>query len=258
MRVEDLCLPLPPPVKTLLVNVLIPSNSSDSTDSQELYERKDIILHQGKIEAIEPPSSVVAEEGVEKIDCAERMLLPGFVNAHSHSDEHWTKGLIKQLPLELWLLQLFKHEPRGQDGWNGKESFTKTPSWAIGVSALHAGLEAMLSGCTAVMNHLFVRNIDDVEAAVQAYKFLGIRAFLAPMLSDDKDLYQNYIPLAPDAKARNALGCSRAMGEDGSCRLERGPHDPAKTQEAMGLWEEAVRRFHDPDAGIEIVIGILF
>jgi hypothetical protein len=61
MRVEDLCLPLPPPVKTLLVNVLIPSTSSD-TGSKELYERKDIILHQGKIEAIEPPSSVVVAE----------------------------------------------------------------------------------------------------------------------------------------------------------------------------------------------------
>lgn len=253
MRIEDLCRPLLPPVKTVLTNVLIPSSDNGS---QLSYERKDIVLHHGKIDAIENPHSVVAEEGVETIDCTERMVLPGFVNAHSHSIEHWAKGLIKQLPLELWVLQLFKHEPRGDEGWNGIESFTETPAWSVGLSALHAGLEAMLSGCTAVMDHLFVRDIEDLEAAVNAYKFLGIRGFLAPMLNDDKDMYHNYIPLAADAEARNAAGCcSCAMGENGRFRVAKGAHDPAKMQAAMNLWEEAVQRFHDPAGGIEIVIG---
>ena len=254
MIVEDLCLPLPSAVDTVLVNVLIPS-CDDKYGTHVLYERRDIVLRAGKIHAIEPSGSVVPEEGVEVMDCTERMILPGFVNGHSHSIEHWAKGLIKQLPLELWVLQLLQHEPRGNQGWNGEASFVNTPAWTVGLSALHAGLEALLSGCTAVMDHLFVRNIADVEAAVNAYKFLGIRGFLAPMLGDDRDMYHNYIPLAPDAAARNAVGCSCAMGKDGSFREAQGPRNPVQTQAALDLWEEAVKRFHDPEGGIEIVIG---
>ena len=50
---------------------------------------------------------------------SERLLLPGFVNAHTHSTEHWARGLIKPLPLELWVQQLIRHEPRGDAGWHG-------------------------------------------------------------------------------------------------------------------------------------------
>ena len=30
---------------------------------------------------------------------------------------------------------------------------------------------------------------------------------------------------------------------------------PEKTKEVLALWEEAVKKFHDPAGGIEIVIG---
>ena len=272
---EDICSPLVPksPVKTLLVNVLIPieldaasGGSNDTVDEEDsyLYQRHDILLDEnGKIAAIEDPHTISQQhqEIEEVIDCSDRLLLPGFVNGHTHSIEHWTRGLIQPLPLELWLTEIMKHEPRGEEGWYKGDSFEQTPSTAFSLSALHCGLECMLSGCTAIMDHPFVRNINDIEAIVEAYKYLGIRAFIAPMLGDDANLFENYIPLATDAQARNnACGCSSIIGcggmaENGMFRVERGKSNPDITKQVLKLWEEAVQRFHDPTNGINIVIG---
>lgn len=253
----DAALELTPVSATLLRNVLLPLEAGG-------YARHDVLLDAGLIAKIAPPCSL--PDAATSIDCTERMLLPGFVNGHTHSSEHWARGLIKPLPLELWVQQLIRHEPRGDEGWHAQESFAKTPATAIGLSALHCGLESLLSGCTAIMDHLWIRDLDDLGAAVAAYKALGIRAFLAPMLNDDAVMYHNYIPLAHDAEQRNdakrranpaewqRCGCG-AMGEGGAFRVDPGGHSPEATQKMLALWEEAVDRFHDPEGGIEIVIG---
>jgi len=250
-------LPRPEQKATILVNVLIPTDAESNK-----YSRQDVLLRDGKIAEIAPANTIATsslllpENDFEVLDCTEKMLLPGFVNAHTHSSEHWAHGLIQPLPLELWVLEQIRHDPRGPRGWYGDESFEKTPAWSMGVSALHCGVESILSGCTAIMDHLYVRNIDDIGAAVNAYKALGIRAFVAPMLSDDAVLFSNYIPLVHDATERNAnCKCCGGMGSDGSFRLSKGDYDAAKTQAALELWEEAIDKYHDPANGIEIVIG---
>ena len=62
------------------------------------------------------------------------------------------------------------------------------------------------------MDHLFVRHIEDVEAAVNAYKSLGIRVFLALMLGDtarDDQPFANYTACAVNAHDRNADAAAR-------------------------------------------------
>jgi cytosine/adenosine deaminase-related metal-dependent hydrolase len=219
----------------------------------ESYSRFDILLHEGKISSMDPPRSL-HDHGDdlaidEIIDCSDKMLLSGFVNAHAHSNEHWSRGLIRPLPLEMWILQLIRHEPRGAEGWHGDKSFEETPAWAVGMSALHTGVECLLSGVSAIMDHLFVRHLEDVAEAVKAYKALGIRAYIAPMLNDDKEMYGNYIPLVHDASKRNAcLDCACSgrevflpdggMAQDGSFRTAPGDYDPVKTKAALQLWED--------------------
>ena len=107
------------------------------------------------------------------------------------------------------------------------------------------------------MDHIFTRHIDDIEAVVEAYRALGIRAYIAPMLTDDKENYVNYIPLVHDANERNKKGgcdCG-GMGDGGKMRVGKGGADPELTKWALDLWEEAVQKFHRPEEGIEIVIG---
>jgi hypothetical protein len=151
-------------------------------------------------------------------------------------------------------------------------------SISVYLSALHTGTESMLSGCTAIMDHLFVRDINDIGAAVKAYKQIGIRAFIAPMLDDDAEMYCKYIPLVPDAPERNnnndsnnnskngereGGGCTccgvggggGGLDDNGNFRERHGRYDTEKTKKALSLWEEAVKKYHKPEEGIEIVIG---
>ena len=216
-------------VPTLLRNALVPAVDGSNA-------RQDVLLDGGKIVQLGDGGSIAPPAGADVVDCTERMLLPGFVNAHTHSVEHWARGLIKPLPLELWLQQLIRHEPRGEAGWCGVDSWLQTPASAIGLSAMMCGAESLLSGCTAIMDHLLIRDLDDLAAAVSAYKAMGIRAFIAPMLGDDAIMYDNYIPLASDAPERNAAACAAgcpdcgAMGPGGAFRTKKGDSDPAKTK----------------------------
>ena len=154
---------------------------------------------------------------IEKIDGTEKMITPGLVNGHTHSVEHWLRGAIPPLPLEMWLFQLVFNEPRGAPGgWFKEKSWMETPAAMVAISALLCGIETLMSGSTVVMDHLFVRHIEDVEAAVTAYKALGIRCFIAPMLDDEATFKHNYCPLARDAKERLAFckGCGCCGGLD--------------------------------------------
>jgi hypothetical protein len=197
--------PAPAPtdaVPALLKNVLVPRS-----DLPGKYDRSDVLIAQGVLLKIAAAGTVVLADcpaGTVEEDCTERMLMPGFVNGHTHSVEHWARGLIKPLPLELWVLQLIRHEPRGVEGWAGSDSWTKTPAAAIAVSAMHCGVEALLTGATAIMDHLLVRNMDDLAAAVAAYKALGIRAYIAPMLGDDMQPCVNCESPVSNASPRRA------------------------------------------------------
>ena len=118
-----------------------------------------------------------------------------------------------------------------------------------------------MGGATAVLDHLWVRNIDDVAAAVAAYRQLGIRVFLALMLADTEgDNYANYTACCPNAADRNADAAARGcvcggMGEGGVFRIKPNGYDSVKTEAAVALWEAAIQQFHCPEDGINIAIG---
>ncbi len=59
-----------------------------------------------------------------------------------------------------------------------------------------------MGGATAILDHLWVRNLDDVSAAVAAYRQLGIRVWLALMLADTEG--DNYASACDDLAARVA------------------------------------------------------
>lgn len=131
--------------------------------------------------------------------------------------------------------------------WVGTDSI----QYQVYLSALHTGAESMLSGCTAIMDHLFVRDINDIGAAVTAYKQIGIRAFIAPMLDDDAEIYCKYIPLVPDATERNknysnsngeregggctCCGVGGGLDGNGNFRERHGRYDTQKTRKALSL-----------------------
>ncbi|MEL6321097.1 MAG: amidohydrolase [Cyanobacteria bacterium J06626_14] len=155
-----------------------------------------------------------------KIDATDTLLLPGFVNAHTHSSELWCRGYIPPLPLELWLAELYDMEELEPEH--------------LYLSALGTAVETLLSGGTTVVDHLVPipgKEIESIAAAAKAYKEVGIRAFIGPLLQDD--------PMSAGIPTGNSQPSSSS--------------DRISTKNALEILEEAIRLFHRPQDGVWIM-----
>ncbi len=191
-------------------NVLIPVDRA--------YETVDVQIEGDRIAAIAPHLDPV---GI-LIDGSNRLLLPGFVNAHTHSSEMWQRGMIPPVPLELWIAELYDFTPL-------------EPEQAY-LSAIGTAVETLLSGGTSVVDHLVLipgQELATIAAAVRAYRQVGIRAFIAPLIQD-----QALASSIPDG------GIEREHGDYGR-----------STAATLALIEEAVHQFHRPDEGINILVA---
>jgi cytosine/adenosine deaminase-related metal-dependent hydrolase len=197
------------------------------------YETVDLQIRQDKIAAIGahlPPADTVADTIIDTvIDGRDKLLLPGFVNAHTHSSELWQRGLIPPLPLELWLAELYDFAPLDPE--------------QIYLSALGTAVETLLSGGTTVVDHLVLipgREAETIAAAVRAYREVGIRAYVAPLVQDQ-----------PFGTGLPTLGTAQASHSPASAS----PEQVMSTEAVLDLLRDAVRQFHDPVAGINLVVA---
>jgi 5-methylthioadenosine/S-adenosylhomocysteine deaminase len=182
------------------------------------YETVDVQITHDRISAIAPQLEPVGT----LISGHHKLLLPGFINAHTHSPEMWQRGLIRPLPLELWLAELYRSKPLYPE--------------QIYLSALHTALETLLSGGTTLVDHLILipgQEAESIAAAVRAYREVGIRAFVAPLIHDE------------------VLAAGVPSGG------QKRPIDPplSSASVALKLIEDAVERFHRPDQGIHLMVA---
>ncbi len=180
------------------------------------YTTVDVKVVEGIISAIAPSLDVVGL-GIEGKN---KLLLPGFVNAHTHSSEMWQRGIMSMFPLELWLAELYDFAPLDIE--------------KVYLSALGTAVETLLSGGTTVVDHLVLipgKEFETIATAVRAYKEVGIRAFVAPLIQDE------------------SLTAGMPSGES------QQTHEPyfRSTAATLEIIEEAVKQFHRPSEGISIV-----
>ena len=134
----------------------------------------------------------------------------------------WQRGIIPPVPLELWIAELYDFAPLN---WE-----------QIYLSALGTAVETLLSGGTSVVDHLVLipeREIETIAAAVRAYKEVGIRAFIAPLIQDQ------------------SLNTGMPTGE---LDLQYEPYFRSTTA-TLALMTEVVDRFHRPEEGINILVA---
>ncbi|MGV9669439.1 amidohydrolase family protein [Gordonia sp. NPDC003504] len=102
-------------------------------------------------------------------------LIPGFVNTHTHLQQSLMRGIAECTPLLEWLLAV------------GEESVAITPQRAY-TAAVAACLEALRSGTTTVVEHMWPHPDDEVHGAmIQALRDTGIRAVLGRGVADRPD-----------------------------------------------------------------------
>jgi 5-methylthioadenosine/S-adenosylhomocysteine deaminase len=100
------------------------------------------------------------------IDGRNRILIPGLVNTHAHSHSSLTRGSAEGMSLEPWLAAVIREQSR-----------LTAAQAEVGALATYA--EALLSGTTAIMDMCIIP-----EVALEAAEKIGIRAFIAPYVSD--------------------------------------------------------------------------
>lgn len=194
------------------------------------FDALDLLIENGRIGAIGAPG-MAAPADAERIDAADRLVIPGLVNAHTHAHGGLGKGAVSdRLPLEVFLT--------GSGALNGSRTLEDKY-----LSAQLSAVEMLKKGCTAAYD-LFVEypvpSIEGIDAVARAYRDVGMRAVIAPMMSD-RTLYQAY-PGLIDALAETVRETARraaAAPYAESLRaaraiLQRWPYDRDFIRPALG------------------------
>jgi len=128
-----------------------------------------IFIKKDKIVDIKTPDDgYQVPHGVEIIDARDAIIMPGLINAHSHTAMTIFRGLADDLPLQQWLYDhIFPAE--------SKHLNPETVYWG----ALLGCLEMIASGTTSFIEGYFLQ-----DSTVQATHRSGLRALIAQGIID--------------------------------------------------------------------------
>ncbi|WP_283138313.1 amidohydrolase family protein [Rhizohabitans arisaemae] len=135
----------------------------------------DVVVAGGRVVAAGPDAGA-AYPSAETVDLGGDILIPGLVNAHTHSNQSIEKGLCDALPLDAWMVV-------ASYGGAGARLSPRD----LYVSAMVGGLEMIRTGTTSVLDcaRADLEWIDEgMDAIMQAYLDLGMRASVAIQFSD--------------------------------------------------------------------------
>ena len=110
---------------------------------------------------------------IELVDASGKLVLPGFVNAHYHSHDVLAKGLLEELPLEMWQLYtapMVAHRSKEE----------------VRIRTLVGALECIRNGITTIqdMNVIVPFDEDYVDVVLDAYAEAGIRVIYSLSVRD--------------------------------------------------------------------------
>jgi 5-methylthioadenosine/S-adenosylhomocysteine deaminase len=194
---------------------------------RDLRTDVDVLVAGNRIERVEPAGEITGDTPV--LEARGLLALPGLVNAHTHSAENCLRGSGHCLPLEVWLTRMF-----GTAGpYSPDDHYT---------AALAGAVEMLLSGTTAVLDHLWMTppTVEATEAVLRAYRDAGIRAAVAPLVAD------------VDYTAE--LGAARGVDLAGALFTDlAGAQPPLEVQAQL---EELLGRWHGAAGGrLEVLAG---
>lgn len=190
------------------------------------FERADVAVDGGRVAQV---GAVFPGGGAAEFDARACAVLPGMVNAHTHSNENWFRGRFDNLPLEVWLLFAYPlmYAPRQDE----REIYVRT---ALGA------MEMLRGGTTSVVDFLYELpelTEDSLAAVAAAYRDVGMRVLICLAVAD-RSFYEG---AAVDAGL---------IPPDVRAELDR--RQPPPIGEWLAACRRLVDRFHRPDEGIGI------
>lgn len=192
-------------------------------------EAADLLIEGDSVRELGPPGMEAPADAVA-VDAADRLLIPGLVNAHTHGHGSLAKGYADKWSLEL----LLNAAP-----WIGGGLTAEARALAARLNAA----EMVLKGCTAAYDMFFefpAPTRDGIAAVARAYEEVGIRAAVAPMMADTT-LYRavpGLLDALPEPHRRHAESLQAAPHAEhiAGCRtlLQDWPADRDLVRPALG------------------------
>ncbi|KAJ0402821.1 hypothetical protein P43SY_007363 [Pythium insidiosum] len=185
-----------------------------------------VVVRDSRIIDLLPRADVAAKYAPrEERDLRDHILIPGFVNGHSHAAMNLLRGLSDDKPLCDWLMQ---------DIWPAEGKFVSPEFVQDGVT--HAAAEMLRSGTTCC-NDMYFFPGDAAEALEQ----IGLRAVLGQVVFEFPTSYGS----GPDdyfAKARAGIA---KFKDHPTIRVAVAPHAPYTVSEANLVKVDALSREHN-------------
>jgi 5-methylthioadenosine/S-adenosylhomocysteine deaminase len=136
------------------------------------------------------------------IDAQGKLVLPGFVNAHYHSYDVLAKGLLEDMPFDVWALH-------SQPAYFGKRSKEE-----LRARTLVGALECLRNGVTTVqdMNSLVPQDEETLDTILGAYEEVGIRVVFSIAVRDVGAL--DIAPFLPPEVPESVMTMVRGVSKD--------------------------------------------
>ena len=165
-----------------------------------------LAIQEGKIHAILPVAEARQLDAAQIIELPQHVLMPGFINAHTHSPMSLLKGLADDLPLMDWLQN---HIWPAEAKWADAEFVQQGSALAIA--------EMLRSGTTCFNDMYFFP-----EATVEAVKQAGIRACIGLIMIDFPTAWGT----DPDDYIRKGLALHDQLQDNPLITTTFAPHAP--------------------------------
>jgi 5-methylthioadenosine/S-adenosylhomocysteine deaminase len=208
---------------TLIRNGRVLTNDA----THQVHDRADILIEGEKIIAIGPDLDAA---GAEVVDASRMLVMPGFVDAHMHSNEGFEMGRYDNLPLEVWLSEVYP--PFGARSLSWDDHYLR--AMLVAIVSMKSGVTTLQDDC---INMFFDPNA--LDATATAYRDLGLRASITSSMWDHNFL--GGLPFLRDL-----------MPGELKARLEALPQVP--WQEQISLFRNHSSKWHERD-GIRIILG---
>src|SRR6516165_6022480 len=190
-------------------------------------ERADLAIKDGRIVRLAPPGSLAHHAASELIAAGGGLVMPGLVNAHTHSPENLARGRAERARLSEWMGAV----------WPALDTL---PAHLVRLAIEIGAAEMIRHGVTSVVDHFrqTPMTTQALTAAVEAYAAIGMRCTLALMLRDSAHagtlIGAPHVAAAPSAAEQISLvaatsSWARQQGVD----LAFGPSAPHRCSDAL-------------------------
>lgn len=212
------------PHRILIRDALVVTLDADD----RILPNSDILIEDGQISEVGELGDEVADGCDRVIDGRDRLAMPGLVNAHTHSPLSVVHGAYDLLNhrASMWLFQAY--------------TANRTPR-EVYVSTMLNCIEMLLTGTTSALDHFPEQafELEDVEAAVDAYRDSGMRAQVALRIFDGE-----YTDILPPGGV---------LPEKLQAEVERlNPYAPRSAPDLRDLCADAIERWHGDSGRIGV------